>query len=225
MSDPTAKPVAQPLLAATIIPAAAHIGVSMPLPPCLVQELFHEPRSAPRRLAMRKREEVKLGHERAVADQLLEVEKINAAFGRAGDANKKEPDVIYQIGGQVVGIEVATAYSDEAHAQDEWQIAAHERPLAPGEIRPGSAGIIGNPDQVIRETVQEKLEDKCSKTYLGIEETWLCINMLAALSDAASVAECLKNLKVPEKHRFARIYLTYTAPQHEGGKYVAKRIL
>jgi len=173
---------------------------------------------------MSKREAAKQGHERAVADQLLEAVKLYATFERVGDADKKEPDTIYQTGGQMVGIEVATAYYDEADAQDEWEIATGEHPLAPGEIRPSSTGIMENPDQMICEVVQEELEDKCGKTYEGAAEIWLCINMLAALNDAASVTECLKNLKVPEKHGFARIYLTYTAPEHERGKYVAKRI-
>jgi hypothetical protein len=173
---------------------------------------------------MNKREAAKQGHEKAVADQLLEVEKLDASFERVGDPAKKEPDAIYQIGGQTVGIEVATAYYDEADAQDEWEIATGEHPLGPGEIRPSSTGIMGNPDQMICETIQEELEDKCRKTYEGAAEIWLCINMLAPLSDAASVAECLTILEVPEKHGFSRIYLTYTAPEHEEGKYVAMRI-
>lgn len=174
---------------------------------------------------MNKREAVKKGHEKTVANQLLEVEKIEATFERVGDANKKEPDVIYTIGDLAVGIEVATAYYEDSDAQDEWEIATGEIPLAVGEIRPSSAGTMGNPDQLICETVQEELEDKCGKTYAGVEETWLCINMIAALSDAESVAECLDELEIPEAHKFARIYLTYTAPEHESGKYVAKRIV
>lgn len=173
---------------------------------------------------MNDRDAVKLAHERAVADQLMEVEKINATFERAGDANKKEPDVIYKIGEQTVGIEVSTAYYDEADAQNEWEIATGERPLATGELRRSSAGIIGNPDQLICDRVQAELGDKCVKAYAGTDETWLCINLNAALSDSESVAVCVKELQVPPKHGFARIYLTYTAPEHEGGGYVAIRI-
>ncbi len=170
---------------------------------------------------MRRREEIKQGHEKAVADQLLEVERINATFERVGDANKKEPDAIYRIGGHTVGIEVATAYYEDSDAQDEWEIAADERPLAPGEIRPRSAGVIEEPDQIICDRAQEELEDKCGKVYAGTDETWLCINLNAPLSDAQSMAICAKRLKIPSEHRFARIYLTYTAPEHEGGKYTA----
>lgn len=48
--------------------------------------------------------------------------------------------------------------------------------------------------------------------------------MFAALNDAESVAQCLEELEIPATHNFARIYLTYTTPEHEGGKYIAKRI-
>jgi hypothetical protein len=173
---------------------------------------------------MTKRDEIKQGHEKAVADQLLEVDNIDATFERVGDANKKEPDVLYKIGEQTVGIEVATAYYEESDAQDEWEIATEEHSLEAGEIRPSSAGIMGNPDQMICETVQEQLEDKCSKIYAGADEIWLCINVIAALSDAKSVAECVKQLEIPAGHKFARIYLSYIAPEHEGTKYTVVRL-
>jgi len=83
---------------------------------------------------------------------------------------------------------------------------------------------MGNLDQLICDTVQGELEDKCSKAYAGVDETWLCINMAAALSDADSVVGCGKQLKMPAGHEFARTHLTYTAPDHEGGKYRALRL-
>jgi len=173
---------------------------------------------------MRKREEIKQGHERAVADQLLKVEKINAAFERVGNANQREPDCIYSLEGRTIGIEVATAYHEDSNAQDEWEIATGERPLGAREVRPSSAGILGNPDELICERVQHELGDKCGREYARTDETWLCINLNAALSDAQSVAECVKELQIPPKHGFDRIYLTYAAPEHEGREYVAIRI-
>lgn len=174
---------------------------------------------------MASRESVKKDHEKAVGDQLLEFLNARFSFERFGDPNNREPDVIYTHGGGTLGIEVSTAYYRNRDAQDEWEIATGERPLAAGEIRPSSGGIIGNPDQLICDRVQAELEDKCGKAYEGTNETWLCINLDAPLSDACSVATCVKELQVPPKHGFARIYLTYTAPEHEGGKYTAIPIL
>lgn len=173
---------------------------------------------------MRIRDAIKQGHEKAVADQLLKVLEVDATFERMGGANQNEPDLIFKIGDKSVGIEVATAYYEESDAKDAWEIAACENPLAAGETRPRSGGVIGNPDRTICERIQSELDDKCGKTYAGVDETWLCIEQGAALSDAKSTEDCLKSLKVPAGHKFARIYLSYDGPLHDGGGYKVVRI-
>ena len=156
---------------------------------------------------MRKRDEVKASHERAVAGKLLEALKIDATFERQGNPDRGEPDLIYRVGGKTVGIEVTTAYYEDSDGKDTAEIAANERPLRPNEIRPRSGGIIGEPDQMICKSVQEAIDKKCGKTYSGTDETWLCVEQDAPLSDSASTAECAKNLEVPQKSPFGKIYL------------------
>ena len=173
---------------------------------------------------MSNREEIKRKHERAVADHLLEALKIGTKLERFGDPKNQEPDVIYKIDGRNVGVEVATAYYENSDAKDQWEIAAGERPLAAGERRPRSAGVIANPDKLICEKVQAELNDKCGRRYAGTDEMWLCINQQAPLSDAKSVEQCVKKLKIPPGHKFTRIYLTYTAPLGEGGGYTVVKI-
>jgi hypothetical protein len=144
---------------------------------------------------------------------------------RHGDPSKREPDIIYcKPCEKTLGIEVVTAYYEDSDARDAAEIAAGEKPLGPGEIRQRSGGPLVEPDQKICERIQKELEKNCRKSYAGVDEVWLCINQDALLSDAASVAECVKNFAIPTKHGFERIYLTYAAPLHEGGKYLAEQI-
>jgi len=174
---------------------------------------------------VRTRDSIKAGHERAVTDQLFATLEVEATFVRYGDPSKREPDVIYRKPSeQTIGVEVVTAYYEDGDAQDAAEIAAGEKPLGPDEIRERSSGFLVEPDRKICERVQNELEKKCRKSYTGADEKWLRINQDALLSDAASVAECVKNVEIPAKHGFTRIYLTYTAPVHEGGRYTAVQI-
>jgi hypothetical protein len=160
---------------------------------------------------MRTRDSIKAEHERAIADQLLAALGVDAAFVRLGDPNKSEPDVIYSgADGQIIGIEIVTAYYDDSDAKDAAEIAAGEKPLGPDEMRERSAGLLVEPDQKICERIQTELEKKCRKNYAKAGENWLCINQDALLSDAKTVGECAEHLKVPLEQGFDRIYLTYT---------------
>jgi hypothetical protein len=160
---------------------------------------------------MRLRDENKQQHEAAVADDLLKHLKIAPKLARPGNPTKNEPDRMYRIDEKIIGVEVVTAYysNDEAQATAE---AAAEKPIAEDEIRVG--GVIGSPDDSICESIQENLSTKCAKKYSGADETWLCINVDAALTELECIKECVEALHVPA-NPFARIYVTVN--NAEGG--------
>jgi hypothetical protein len=68
---------------------------------------------------MKTRDTIKQGHEKAVADQLLDSLQIRASCARPGDSNKREPDVTYTSDGKTLGIEVVTAYYANSDAEQE----------------------------------------------------------------------------------------------------------
>ncbi len=113
---------------------------------------------------LRKREEIKREHERAVADKLLKALEIDASFDKHGDPDKREPDLIYKIGGKTIGIEVTTAYYQQDDAKDSAEIATEEKSLRPDEIRPRSRGIFGSPDQKICDSVQAAIPSVAGHT-------------------------------------------------------------
>ena len=161
---------------------------------------------------MRQREKNNLEHERAIAQQLLQKLGITPTSERHGDPSKGEPDYICIIDGKTVGIEVTTGYYSEQEARAVAEIG--EQPLMADEIAVGE--VIEEPDNAICESIQERLDEKCAKTYKGVDEVWLCINVDAAITESNSLEDCVENLEVPA-NGFKQIYVSYTKSDNEGG--------
>ncbi len=172
---------------------------------------------------MQKRKILKKKHEKAVCDNLLRALNINALFQRYGN-DKTEPDIIYNLEGRKLGIEVATAYYANSDAKQEWTLVAKERKFPKEGYEKRKEGVIENPDRLICQKIQKEIDDKCSKAYSGADEIWLCIEERAPLSDEKSVKECLNILRVPQKHQFNAIYFLHFSPLHEGGNYKVFKI-
>ncbi len=153
---------------------------------------------------MRLRDENKQQHERSVANALLNKLGIRPEAEQPGNPTNGEPDRLYSIDKKTIGIEVVTAYYAEHEAKATAKAAA-EKPIASDEIRVGE--VSGSPDDSICESIQEALDVKCAKEYSGTDETWLCINADAALTELESIKDCIDNLDVPE-NQFERIYVT-----------------
>lgn len=167
--------------------------------------------------------DLKREHEKFICDELFRVLGIGGEFIRMGD-DRGEPDVIYRVQDNTVGIEVGTAYYDETDARQEWTLARGERAFPAEGFEPRAAGVLLNPDDLICRKVQHEIDDKCGKQYGGADEIWLCVEQRAPLSDAQSVSACAKQLRISKGDRFTKIYIFYLASLNDGGAYTAVRI-
>ncbi len=160
---------------------------------------------------------LKRQHEIAVCNRLVKNLALPARFLREGN-DRGEPDVIYSCENELLGIEVATAYYDDSQAEREWS-------LARGKIHAPKGSVIRiwsgeNPDEKIFARIQREIQEKCCRTYTGVDRVWLCVSQQAALSGESHVVDAsVERLLIPTAHGFERIYLHYQAPSHEGGEW------
>jgi hypothetical protein len=126
--------------------------------------------------------------------------------------------VIYSVAGQTVGIEIATAYYHDGDAKAEWQLARGISKFdSLGIAKVG--GLLIEPDKLISAQVQREIDDKCSKSYSGVDVVWLCIYQHAALADVPETEDLVPRLKIPSKNPFEKIYLGFYPPLGDGGGF------
>ena len=155
-------------------------------------------------------------HEIAIGNALLRSLVVDALFLSHGD-DGKEPDLIYQISDKRIGIEVATAYYDDDQARIEWQLARGI--IKPGPSKMTNIGFWAAPERLITARVQAEINDKCSKTYSGVDSTWLCIEQHAPAADVAETQQRAACLVIPSNNLFERIYLGFYAHAGDGGGF------
>jgi hypothetical protein len=160
--------------------------------------------------------------EKWVCDTLIDKLNLNAKFERYGN-DINEPDCIYESNGELIGIEVATAYPENVYAKQKWTLARGERQFPQQGYEWLGDGPIFHV-HLMRARIQNEIDDKCSKRYFGVDKTFLCIKEDDPLSDDGSFRDLLQSIKVPERHCFNAIFLLHHAPTNEGGDYEASKI-
>ncbi|MCJ7498565.1 MAG: hypothetical protein MUO78_10620 [candidate division Zixibacteria bacterium] len=172
---------------------------------------------------MNSAKELQKQHEKSVCDILFRSLNLNAEFEKYGN-DINEPDCIYKLNRELLGIEVATAYYEDSDAKQEWTLARGEREFPKRGYEERWGGVIKNPSDLICIRIHKEIIDKCSKKYSGTDKIWLCIEERAPLSNEISVKECLKSIQITGKNTFQAIYLLHLSPSHEGGNYKAFKI-
>jgi hypothetical protein len=159
--------------------------------------------------------------ERCACDRLINHLGLNAQFERYGN-DIDEPDCIYKMEDELLGIEMSTAYPEDKYAKRLREHISGERIFPKeGEL------LFDSPicsDELMKERIQNRINEKCCKNYAGANKIWLCIEEENPFSDEASVEKLLQAIVIPEKHYFQAIYLLHLAPSDEGGNYKAFKI-
>lgn len=137
-------------------------------------------------------------HEKIIADRFIAQYDPEFQFSRLGN-DAGEPDVLYEKNGEVLGVEVTTAYYQDA--QDE-----------------KNAGSVHNPDAVLCDIVQPRIDGKLQKTYHGSPQVILCIEVQDPIADKRLMEKCINQLFVPPQKLFSEIYLLHKSPKYEGGQ-------
>jgi uncharacterized protein YifE (UPF0438 family) len=155
---------------------------------------------------------LKQQHEIAVANRLIKNLALPATFVREGDPTKNEPDVIYSYQRGLLGIEVATAYTDDEEATQVWNLARGKIKAPHGTLVYTWKGT--EPDKKMCACIQQEIDEKCArKVYSGVDRVWLCVEQIPGISsDSDAVLECVKQLRVPTGHGFEKIFLHYLLP-------------
>ena len=166
----------------------------------------------------------KRDHEKYIATNLIKSLNLAYDFERMGN-DKNEPDVIFKDKDKSIGIEICLAYYDNSDARQEWTLARGERQFPSVGYEQRFGGVIVEPDNLICSKIQAELNDKCSKSYSGVNESWLCIEARAPLLDKESLDKCIAKLEISKDSSFKHIWLCYRAPLHEGGGYKAVEIV
>ena len=159
--------------------------------------------------------ELKEQHEIAIGDQFLNALQCDRKFIRHGK-DDREPDLIYSLADKTVGLEIATVYCDDDQAKVEWQLARDVIKWDPP--RWVKIGSWTEPDKLIIARMQQEVDDKCAKTYSGVDTVWLCIELHYPLATVSNTEKLVAAITVPV-HRFQRIYLGFHASVSDGGGF------
>lgn len=148
-------------------------------------------------------------HERAVGDAFIDWynERMGTAYAyyaRGTDA----PDLIYKDGSMELLLEITVAYYDAGHATMLWQ-NARDLPGAP------DLWSTKSPDQKLVDSVSLAFAKKSGKAYPS--GYVFLVAVYPDLTAAEEFAELMPEIRVPDAHPFAEIYVGGLFPASSSG--------
>lgn len=163
----------------------------------------------------RNRNQTKTEIESFYANKIVNAFAPDAIPLSAGAADFRQPDVLYMLDSQLIGIEITGAYYCNQHAKI---IKDGSRPTARDQAIVYKFSV-WEPDNLIRESVEKRIMQKARKLYSNVDQVWLGIHQEAELSDKGSTDLAIKEIVLPGRHPFSRIFLMHRLPWNDGGGY------
>ena len=164
-------------------------------------------------------EKFKLDHEKFTAQKIVSLCGEAAQFDRWGDPNQREPDVIFSAK-DILGIEVTLASyqgdqdDPDFYVREQWKFVKEPTFDEQGihrTIDPKTGRSKGGDRMIERLQVrcQKAIDQKCSKTYQGIDRLWLGIYVWAPPTEPHEHDLVAQNLVVPNLNPFGRLFLLH----------------
>jgi hypothetical protein len=168
-----------------------------------------------------------LDHEKFTGEKIVSLVGEALHFDRFGDSQQMEPDLIFSDACKV-GIEVTTAYyhgdSDDPnfHAREEWQFARNptfdERGIHQSiDPKTGRPRVWDRIDERLTTSCQLKLDEKCSKRYVGVDRLWLAIYAVGRVTESHEYDLIVQKLAIPPVNPFERIFILHVTVERGGG--------
>jgi|SRR6266403_1945 hypothetical protein len=163
---------------------------------------------------------LQLKHERFCGEKVLEILRISRLDFRHGNPGDSEPDLIFQIGEDQLGIEVTSAFPEDdpsrpnRHARAAWEFARNPTFDERG-IHQMPGGV--DPDKNLAKEIDERLYEKCRKRYQFAGETWLVIYAETVVTESHELDNALQGMQIPASNCFERIFILHVTVERHGG--------
>lgn len=104
-----------------------------------------------------------------------------------------EPDVLFTRNGQVLGVEITTAFYEDTFR----------------ETKKFSDKQYVSPEDLMCDIIHKRVITKVAKKYHGVDTAILCVRVNDPQADDISVQLCSTHVALPAQHSFDGIYLLH----------------
>ena len=160
---------------------------------------------------IRQDEHLKRLHQQAAATRFLAWSKQYSELSLVISRERDAPDFECkdETNGEIVGLEITTAYYSEQTAKDAWDVARGKKKHT------YPTGVLQNPGEELAGFINERLVDKCKKQYNVDYPVLLVVDASPPLADEQDIIDTvLPSIQIPAQVPFCAIHLGVILDTH-----------